>query len=196
MQTVSAQDFSRWSLNLGAGPTFPVGETNERTNVGYNISAGGGFNFTKNFGLNIDYTFNDLGLSDSVLSNANAPGGYSHVWGFTANPIFRIAPDRKVGGYLTAGYGVFTRTTNLTRPTIVPGLICDPWGFFCYVGQIYADQVYSSHSTTKGGWDVGAGMTYRLGEGRTKLFAEVRYYEMLTSNFKTRLLPVTVGLRW
>lgn len=194
--TVFGQDFSRWSAHVQGGPTFPLSETSNRVNTGFNIGAGGGFNFSEHFGLNIDYTFNELGLSNQVLQNADAPGGYAHVWGFTANPIWYIAPERKVGGYITAGYGVFTRTTNLTRPTTIPGLICDPWGFYCYVGPIYADQIYSSHSTTKGGWNVGGGVTYRLGEGRAKLFAEVRYYEMLTSNIKTRLMPLSFGIRW
>jgi opacity protein-like surface antigen len=194
---MSAQDLSRWNANVGAGPSFGMGDVSDRVNTGFNFTAGGGFNFSRQFGIEADYLFNDFGLSDKALNAANAPGGYAHVWGFSANPVFRIAPEgKKLGAYFLGGYGVFTRTVNLTRPGAVPAVICDPWTFFCYSGAVYADVIYRSNSTTKGGWDVGGGVTYRLGEGRTNFFAEVRYYDVLTTNVRSTFLPITFGLRW
>ena len=190
-----AQDFHNWAFNVGGGPTFGLSDTSNRINTGYNFTLGGGYNFSKHLGLNVDYIFNGADLSSHVLNLTGAPGGYAHDWGFALNPILRIAPERRLGGYVSAGYGVFTRTVNLTRPGVVPGVICDPWTFICYSAPVYADVIYRSNSTTKGGWDVGAGLTYRIGE-RMNFYTEIRYYEILTTNVSTQLLPLTFGLRW
>jgi opacity protein-like surface antigen len=192
----SGQVLERINANVGAGVSFPVGDSSDRVNTGYNITAGAGINLSKHFGLEIDYLFSSFGLSDRSLALSGAPDGYAHTWGFSANPIYYIAPDKKLSAYILAGYGVFTRTVNLTRPGVVPGVICDPWTFFCYNAPVYADIIYRCNSTTKGGWDVGGGITYRLGEGRTKVFTEIRYYDVLTSNVRSTFLPLTFGLRW
>jgi hypothetical protein len=192
-----AQDTPRWNANVGGGVSFGVGDAGDRVNTGYNFTGGGGINFSDHLGLEIDYLFNNFGLSDQALAGAGAPDGYAHVWGFSANPVLRLTPSsRKLGAYVLGGYGVFTRTVNLTRPGVVPGIICDPWTFICYTGPVYADVIYRSNSTTKGGWNIGGGITYRLGEGQTKFFTEVRYYDVLTSNVGSTFLPLTFGLRW
>jgi opacity protein-like surface antigen len=118
------------------------------------------------------------------------------MWGFSANPIYRFAPGSKIGAYVLGGYGVFTRTVNLTRPGVIPGVICDPWTLICYSGPVYADVIYRSNSTTKGGWDIGGGITYRLGEGQTEFFTEIRYYDVLTTNVRSTFLPLTFGFRF
>jgi opacity protein-like surface antigen len=193
---VSGQGLGRFNANVGAGPAFPVGDSSDRINTGYNISAGAGMNLSRHLGFEVDYLFSSFDLSNRALAAAGAPDGYAHNWGFSFNPIFHIAPDRKIGAYVLAGYGVFTRTVNLTRPGVVPGVICDPWTFICFTGPVYADIIYRSNSTTKGGWDIGGGVTYRLGEGRTKVFTEIRYYDVLTRDPRTTFLPLTFGLRW
>lgn len=190
-----SQDFHRLAFNVGGGPTFGVSDTSDRINTGYNFTVGGGYNFGKYIGLNLDYIYNGADLSTNVLNLTRAPGGYARAWGFGLNPIVQIAPDRRLGGYVTAGYGVYTRTVNLTRPGIVPGTICDPWTWICYSGPVYADLIYRSNSTTKGGWDIGGGLTYKFA-GSMKFYAEVRYYEIMTTNVRTQLLPLTFGLRW
>jgi opacity protein-like surface antigen len=191
-----AQGPGRWSANIGAGPAFGVGDAGDRVNTGFNVSAGAGFNFSQKFGIMLDYTYNDFGLSDKALSQVGAPDGFAHVWGFSAEPVYRIAPDRKVGGYVLGGYGVFTRTVGLTRPGLVPAIICDPWTFICYSGATVADIIYRSNSITKGGWNLGGGLTYRLGESKANLYVEFRYFDVLTNNVDTTFLPMTVGLRW
>ena len=103
---VSAQDFSKWNANVGGGVSFATGDAADRVNTGFNFTAGGGFNFSKQFGVEVDYAFNDFGLSDKALTFANAPDGYAHLWGFSANPVFRIAPeDKKLGAYVLGGMG-------------------------------------------------------------------------------------------
>ena len=191
-----AQDSHKWNANVGGGVSFPIGDAGDRANTGYNFTAGGGLNISKQFGVEIDYIFNGFNLSDKALQGAGAPNGYAHMWGFSANPVFRFEGNGKLGGYVLGGYGVFTRTVNLTRPGVVPGVICDPWTFICYTGPVYADIIYRSNSTTKGGWDVGGGVTYRLGESSAKFFAEIRYYSVLTRDVKGTFLPLSFGIRW
>src|SRR3954454_16524298 len=193
--SLHAQDPQRWAFNFGGGPTFSLSDTSDRINTGYNFTVGGGYYFTRHLGLNIDYIFNGADLSSTVLKNVGAPGGYAHNWGFGFNPIYRFGTERRFGGYVTGGYGVYTRTANLTRPGIVPGVICDPWTYFCYSGAYYADIIYRSNSTTKGGWDFGGGLTYQLSDSM-KFYTELRYYNILTTTVRTKLLPLTFGLRW
>jgi opacity protein-like surface antigen len=190
-----AQDPQKWAFNFGGGPTFSLSDTSNRINTGYNFTVGGGYYFTRHLGVNVDYVFNGADLSSQVLQTTGAPGGYAHVWGFGLNPIYRFGTERKLGGYVTGGYGVYTRTANLTRPGVVPGIICDPWGFYCYSGAYYADIIYRSNSTTKGGWDIAAGLTYQLSD-HMKFYTELRYYKIFTTNVRTQLLPLTFGLRW
>ncbi len=192
--SLTAQD-RWWSFNIGGGPTFTTGDTSNRINTGYNFKAGAGYNFTNQIGIDIDYTFQGADLSNTSLAAAGAPGGFAHIWGFSADPIYRIGSERKLGGYVSAGYGVFVRTINLTRPGLVPATICDPWTLICYSGAAVANVIYRSNSTTKGGWNIGAGVTFRLTEN-AKFFTEIRYYDVLTSNVRTSLLPLTFGVRW
>lgn len=194
--TIFAQDPGRWNFNFGGGPSFPTGDAGSRVDTGYTATAGGGINLNRHFGLTLDYTFDGFGLSNKALSAAGAPNGYVHAWGFTADPVYRFAPGRKFGGYVTGGYGVFTRTVNLTRPGLVPAVICDPWTLICYSGAVVADVVYRSNSTTKGAWDIGGGLTYRVGESRMNFYVELRYFDMLTTEVRSTFLPLTFGLRW
>jgi hypothetical protein len=75
--------------------------------------------------------------------------------------------------------------------------------------------VVGHFSSNQGGWNIGAGYSHRLGgtygDGRTRLFAEARYLDVLTPaavNVEpnglskttvladTKLTPVTVGIRF
>jgi opacity protein-like surface antigen len=194
--SLMAQDLHKWNANVGGGVSFGLGDAGDRVNTGYNFGAGAGLNISKRLGFEVDYIFNNFNLSDKALQAAAAPNGYAHLWGFSANPVYRFSGSGKLGGYVLGGYGVFTRTVNLTRPGVVPGVICDPWTFLCYTGPVYADLIYRSNSTTKGGWDIGGGITYRLGESGAKFFAEIRYYDVLTNDIRGTFLPLTFGFRW
>jgi hypothetical protein len=69
-------------------------------------------------------------------------------------------------------------------------------------------------SSNQGGWNVGGGFSHRLGgaynDGTMKLFAEARYLDVMspasaiapnglgtaTVAAGTKLVPITLGLRW
>jgi hypothetical protein len=59
-----AQDFNRYNFNVGAGPSFPIGETNDVSGVSGNFVAGGGLNFAPALGFNVEYMYNGLAIDD------------------------------------------------------------------------------------------------------------------------------------
>lgn len=193
---VNAQDYRKWNGYVGAGPSFGIGDTGDRVNTGWAFNGGGGYNFSKNVSLNVDYIYNRFGLSDKTLEAAGAPDGFATLWGFSLNPMVRTDPEKRFGGYVTGGYGVMTRTGNLTRPGVIPAIICDPWTGICWEGSVIADVIYRSNSTTKGGWNIGGGFTVNLGESGAQFYTEIRFYQAFTSDVKTTVMPLTFGVRW
>ena len=53
----NAQDDRKWNAYVGAGPSFGMGDFGDRVNTGWDLNGGGGYNFTKNLSLNIDYLY-------------------------------------------------------------------------------------------------------------------------------------------
>lgn len=98
--------------------------------------------------------------------------------------------------YLLAGGGWLRRTVEFTKPTLAPTIIVDPW--WGYIGPVLvpANQVLGSVTQDAGVWDVGGGFNFSLPRTNMKLYVESRYYEGLTDNTHTTLVPITVGLRW
>jgi len=46
------------------------------------------------------------------------------------------------------------------------------------------------------GFNVGSGVTYRVGASHLKVFAEARYHHAYPSQIDTQVVPVTFGIRW
>jgi hypothetical protein len=79
---------------------------------------------------------------------------------------------------------------------------------------VTVNQVVGHFSSNQGGWNIGAGYQHRMGgmygESKMKFFAEARYLDVLTPavttqpnglgtttvQADTKLIPVTIGLRW
>ena len=76
------------------------------------------------------------------------------------------------------------------------------------------NQVVGHFSSNQGGWNVGAGFSHRMGgeygDSKVKLFAEVRFLDVLTPAVTTspnglgitsvaadtKVIPVNFGVRW
>ena len=113
----------------------------------------------------------------------------------TLDPIVHLAPvESRADVYITGGGGIYHRTVEFTEPAIATITVFDPW-FGFYPANIATSQVIGSYSTYKPGFNVGAGVAFRI-RGNTKLFAEARYHHMFTNNFDTTMVPVTFGVRW
>jgi hypothetical protein len=180
---------------VGAGPTVPLNPLASRTsNVGWNISAGGGIS-NDHVGLMLDFMYNDIGINGTTLAQVGAPQGNVHTWGFTLDPVIHLTREGPADVYLTAGGGIYRRNVEFSQPGVAEVGFFSPW-FGYYPGLVGVNQVLASYTTYKGGVDAGAGVAFRLGSSRAKIFAEARYHYIFTAPTATTMIPVTVGLRW
>jgi len=139
--------------------------------------------------------YNSMGINSTTLQALEFPGGNTHIWAFTADPVLRLNPHGKLDLYLTGGYGVYHRHVEFTQPTIASFTVFDPFfGLFYPVG-VPANQVLLEYSTTKGGVNGGGGISMPLGHSRARMYLEARYHQMYTKR-PTAFLPVTFGFRW
>jgi opacity protein-like surface antigen len=191
-----------------AGGGFNAPESNGIT-YGGNFTVGGGFNFNKHLAMLAEYQFIDDKLPGYLIAEAGAQGGYAHVWSLTLDPVLDLFPKASNDVYITGGGGFYRKVTSFTDPTEAE--YCDY--FAC--GIITENAVVGHFSSNQGGWNVGAGFQHRLGgmygDSKTKLFAEVRYVEVLTPAVigatpnglssttvaaDTKMIPITLGVRF
>jgi len=101
--SLSAQESSHLAFQVGAGFTEPVGRTGIYSDVGFNTSAGIGYNFNPYVGVLIDANVNSLGVNSATLSNIGVQGGNVNVFSATLDPIVHLTPHEKVDVYFTGG---------------------------------------------------------------------------------------------
>lgn len=193
-----AQVSERFNIGGGAGVTFPTDRAGRIMNTGFNINLRGGYNFNDFLAADLDYTYQHSRLNDATLARFGEPDGTVGTWSLTFNPVVHFAPkESKLRPYLTAGYGLYHRNLSLTRPAVVPALVCDPFFGICFQQAIGVNQVVASNSTYKGGFNAGGGFDIGLGDRRAKLFVEARYHRMFTTHGSDfTLVPVTFGVHW
>jgi opacity protein-like surface antigen len=192
-----AQILSHLTFSAGAGPSFPTGAAGDDLNSGWNFGLSGGYNLTRHLSANLDFGYNRWGLNSSALAQFGEPDGHTSLWSLTFNPRYRFRPGKKLDFYTTAGFGLYHRNLELTQPATQTGFYCDPFFGYCYPVSVAVNEVVASFSTYKGGFNVGAGWTYRLGDSRWKVFSEARYQRMFTTyGDDLTAVPVTIGLRW
>jgi hypothetical protein len=194
-----AHEAPPFNFNIGGGIGFPLGTTSTFTNNGSNFVVGGGPNFGGVLGLSGEFMWNDLPIKSSALHPLAILGASAREYGLTLNAIVRVPTAGRLGGYVIGGGGWYRRSGELTAPTFIPGTVCAGfwvWWGACVGGLFPADAVIaSSHSNAFGG-NIGGGLTYNLGGGFTKLYAEVRYHHATHDHVDTNILPLTFGLRW
>jgi len=204
---------SRWShlaFEFGVGPTAPIGNDvsggkpvglSGYDTWGYNVTAGGGWNFTKHIGAMLEYQFNRNKIPGATLAALGAPGGNINTWSLTIDPIVYLPMTHTVGAYVTGGGGFYRKVTNFTAPQLY-----EQCYYFCYTG---VENVTIGHfSSNQGGLNIGTGLYWKaFGEdSNTKLYAEARYVWVdsppLTSTLYLNgegtegLIPVTLGVRF
>jgi opacity protein-like surface antigen len=191
-----AQDTHRFTFNAGAGASPLVGDISSRLNNGWNVTVGGGYNFTKNFAATLQYTYNGFGVSQRVLAEAQVPEGNSHMWSLTVDPRVRFKSTGRVNPYLVGGVGFYRRTIEFTQPALVPVTFFDPIFGFLFNTVIPANQVLGDIRRSGVGGNLGAGLEVKLGDSGVKGFGEARYEYAATGRIPTRVVPVTFGFRW
>src|SRR5215472_694076 len=194
------QEAPRFNFDIGGGVGFPTSTTSNYVNSGANFVVGGGARLHSGFGVNSEFSWQDLPPKSSVIAATGAPGGSARQYSVTGNMLLHTPESHKVGGYGIGGIGWYHRSWELTAPTLAIGTTCFPsyafWGVVCTNGLVTATQVLRSGSGNAFGWNVGGGLTYRLGETHLKVYAESRIHFAYYSGLNTRVVPLTFGLRW
>lgn len=215
---------SKWShlaFEAGAGFTAPIGNDthpyespsfNVPVTWGYNIVAGGGWNFTKRLGVLLEYQFDKQKIPGSTLTSiyneaisqgvplSGPLGGNVNTWSFTVDPIFYQPFTKTLGGYVTGGGGFYRKVTNFTNPELE-----EECYYYCEEG--YAYQTVAHSSSNQGGLNFGVGFYWKaFGEdSNAKFYAETRYVWVnspVSSNSDPwgggteGLIPVTFGMRF
>jgi opacity protein-like surface antigen len=194
--TTGNDDYKRWNFDAGFGVAPVVGDSNRTLTTGWDFQLGAGRNFSREFGVDIEYQFNGLGVDDRVLREFNVPDGNARVWSLTLNPILRIHPEKRLSGYVIGGPGFYRRTVEFTRPTLQQGFVIDPFFGFVFPALIPADIVLGSFSENAAGFNIGGGIAYKLKDTNASLYVEPRYHWANTGDQHTALFPVTFGVRW
>jgi len=192
-------NYKKWTFNVGGGVNLPRSTTDTYVRGGGGtVAAGVARNYSKYFGLRLDFQFNNLPLRDSALELAQAPGGNSHVYALMLDPIINIPVSQKWGGYIVFGPSFSHRSGKLDSSTAVPGSSCN--GFFrwwgpCYAGSLPVDGNFLHSSQNEFGANFGGGITRKI-RPNVDFYAEIRYLHGKHNNISTDTRPITVGIRW
>ena len=198
------------TFEIGGGFNAPTEDSSPYISWGGNVTVGAGYRFDQNFSLNLEYQFIDSKLPGTIIAEAGANGGYDHIWSLTLDPMYEFNPKSAMTFYAVGGGGFYRKVTSFTDPE--QAFYCDYFGF-CY--GVTQNAVVGHFSSNQGGWNIGAGIEHRFagwnGDGKMKFFAEARYLDVLspavngitpnglgvtTVGADTKIIPVTVGLRW
>lgn len=200
---------SHLAFEAGGGGNGPVSDSNSQITWGGNLTVGGGWRFNPWLSALVEYQFIDDKLPGSLIAQAGATGGNAHIWSFSIDPVVDLMPKSHNSIYVTGGDGFYRKVTNFTDPE--PAEYCT----YFYCGVTYEPTVVGHYSSNQNGWNIGAGFSHRFGspygdESRMKIFAEVRYLEVMspavttqanglgttTVSADTKLIPITLGVRF
>lgn len=195
-----AQETPKFTFNVGGGPTWPTQSVSDLANMSGHFVIGAGANFSKMFGFNGEFMWNDLPPKSNIVALTNATDGSARLYAVTGNLIIHTPEERKFGGYVIGGTGWYHRSWELTNPVISIGTVCLPsyvwWGVVCQNGLVQSNVTVASGSSNAIGWNIGGGATYRLGESHAKFYTELRYHVAYTEGINTDVLPLTFGIRF
>jgi hypothetical protein len=200
---------SHLAFEAGGGFNAPAGSTQKQyITWGGQFLVGAGYRFGQRLTAMLEYQFLDDKLPGPLIAETGANGGDAHIWSFAAQPIVSLFPKATNDVYATAGYGFYRKVTNFTDPEEEE--YCE---YYCGIGV--TNEVVGHFSSNQGGWNIGGGFSHRMGglygDGKMKLFAEVRYLDVLTPGVNhlepnglsattvaadTKVVPVSFGVRF
>ena len=196
------------AFEVGGGFNAPTGDSAADITWGGNVTLGAGYKFNPNFSLMMEYQFIADKVPGRLIDEAGATGGHDHIWSLTLDPIIDLTPKSAIDFYAVGGGGFYRKVTSFTDPQQ------QQFCYYFYCGIATQNVVVGHFSSNQGGWSIGGGIAHRFagwnGDGKMKIFAEARYLDILspaittqanglgtTSVSKdTKIIPVTVGLRW
>lgn len=188
--------FHRWTENIGAGFSPLIGDIHSRLNNGWHVTGGAGYRFNRYLSLGGQVMYNGFGVSNRLLREVDVPAGNAHLWAFTAQPMLQFAPRHGFDPYVVGGVGYYRRVVQFTRPTFATVDVFDPFFFGFLPVVIPANQVIGTIVRDGIGGSAGAGVNWRIGGSFAQVFLEVRYHYADVGSIVTRMIPVTIGLRF
>jgi len=190
----------RYNFNFGAGPGFPLSKTSDFTNISYNLVAGAGPNFSPHVKMNAEFMFHGLPVQQSIIDRLGVSNVKGRLYSLTGNLILGTSIGGNKIAYLIGGGGWYRRTVEAKQTVLRQGEVCEPgwiwWDVECVNGIFPTDVTVGSRTSSAGGFNVGGGFGFRLGESNANIYAEVRYHHAFTQNVDTVVLPLTFGVRW
>jgi hypothetical protein len=192
----NADGSPKWDFYVGGGLGVPADGTNTNyMTTSWGLQGGGGRMFNSHFGVNLEFAYNEFGMTGQTITNqlnlynyeiglynatqtpANQVSSFSsldgnnHVWDFSLQPVYNIRSGAGVGAYVTGGAGFYHKVANFTTPEI--GEYCDYY-YGCYEYQ--ANTVIDHYTSNALGINGGFGLTYKFSRfSSQRLYAEVRY---------------------
>ncbi len=174
----------KYTVFVGGGLTLPLGNSHKYYTPSWGFQVGGGRNFNKNLGVNVQFDWDEFGLQGSTIQQQiyiydattgttafdGALDGYSHIWSLTVDPIYNIRSGEGLGAYVTGGGGFYHKITTFTYPETqqIPTYI----GIIDYTANTPID----SYTSNAPGVNAGFGLTYKFSRfANERLYAEVRY---------------------
>jgi len=192
--SANAQEFSRYSVDLGFGFSNPAGAQEHYLNEGWNIRGGAGVNFSPYIGAMLNVGYDDLGVSAATLSNIGVNGGDIHLFHATIDPVVHLTPNSPFDFYLTGGGGLFHRYQEFSAPGgSTTGAYLPYFGIL--PSGTGSNFLPTSYAVTKPGFEVGAGVAVKA-FGHSKFFLEAKWEHMFLAGAHTDILPVSFGLRY
>lgn len=186
----NADGSNKYTFEVGAGLTLPLGNTYHYYNTSYAFQAGGGRNFNKHFGVLLQFDYDNFGINGATLENQKnlyttlcpdsdpncttptSLDGNAHVWSFTLNPIYTFYQGDTVGAYVVAGVGYYHKVTSFLTPQ--EGEYCDPYYGICE--SYVANALYDHYTSNAPGYNGGFGLTYKFSRfANERFFIEGRY---------------------
>ena len=193
-----AQETSPVRWHIMGGVLEPVGNTADLLQTGWDFGFGVTFrNPGQPFGIRLDFNYGSNNATRALLQQGsestglNITGGWVDSWNATVNLEAQHFFSNAVYGYLIGGIGAYYTSIQLTEYGY--GYVCNPWWYYCYVGS--GETVVASNSSTRFGWNAGAGIGFRLASGPT-LFVEARFTQVQTSGQSLETIPILIGMRF
>jgi hypothetical protein len=205
--TLHAQDYSdKINANIGGMASLPLSPTSNFVKTSWGLVGGVGYNFSTHHSVVGEFMWSVLYPTDSslepiqVASNDNSVTGHVNLYALTGNYRFELQ-GKRVGGYFIGGGGWYYRTLGFKKPASSgSNTICTPawvwWGFNCASGMVIPNQIRGSYESSVLGGNIGVGFTIKVAESGPRVYVEPRYHYAPTKNVTTKLMEVTVGIRY
>jgi hypothetical protein len=196
----NADGSNKFAFMAGGGLASPVQNTGIYLTPNFTFQVGAGRNWSKKFGVLVQFDYNKFGFQGSTLRNQQAvennfinlfnlenPGadvpplsgldGTSHVWSFTLDPTYTFYNSDSYGAYLVGGVGFYHKTANFFVPSSEEE--CSEFGCF----DVAANQTVDDYTSNAPGFNGGVGITYKPSRfGGEKFYLEARYIFVDNSN--------------